>query len=144
MDQADSFGLTALGKAGTFTVEVLYHPNEGWLLSVESPAWCFEFALAHRGAVGELATFLHSHAGREQFAELVVGSIGGIVVRVVKDDEFADRFFLRAAGVAWLVEFTLVGGAAQEFMAAVADAATEFDAEVPVIKPRLRPGGQVS
>ena len=129
MVQANSYGLAALGKSGAFTVEVLDRRDGGWLLSVESPAWCFDFALAGPGAVGELAAFFGSHAGREAFAELVVGSFGGTVVRVVKDDEFPDRFFIRAAGGGSLVEFTLVGGAAQEFAAPVAEAAAEFGAE---------------
>ena len=129
MEQADSYGLAAPGTAGAFTVEVLSRPDGGWLLSVESPAWCFDFALAHPGSVGELAAFLRSHAGREEFAELLVGSLGGVAVRAVKDDEFADRFFLRAAGSGSLVEFTLVGGASHEFAAAVAAAAAEFGAE---------------
>jgi hypothetical protein len=131
VEQADSFGVAALGKAGTFTVEALSQPHGGWLLSVESPAWCFDFALACPAAVGELAAFLRSHAGRIGFAELAVGSFGGACVRVVKDDEFADRFFLRAAGGGSLVEFILAGPAAQEFAAAVAEAAAEFgpDAE---------------
>jgi hypothetical protein len=128
VEQADSYGLAAPGTAGAFTVEVLSRPDGGWLLSVESPAWCFDFALAHPDTVGALAAFLRAHAGRAEFAELVVGSLGAMAVRVVKDDEFEDRFFIRAAGGGPLVEFTLVGGAAHEFTAAVAVAAAEFGA----------------
>jgi len=129
VEQADSFGLAALGKAGAFTVEVLSRPDGGWLLSIESPTWCFDFALAGPATVGELAAFFRMHAGRTGFSELVIGSFGGSHVRVVKDDEFADRFFLRAAGGGMLVEFTLVDPAAQEFAAALAKAAAEFGAE---------------
>ncbi len=121
-----SFGLAALGKAGAFTVEVLSRPDGGWLLSVASPDWCFDFALTSPVAVGELAAFFRLHTGQTGFSELVIGSFDGAVVRMVKDDEFADRFFLRAVGVGSLVEFTLAGAAAQEFAAAVAEAAAEF------------------
>ena len=123
-------GLAASGKGGGFTVEVLSRPAGGWSLSVESPAWCVEFELAAPGTVGELAAFLRSHAGRAGFAELAVGTLGGLTVRVVKDDEFADRFFLRAAGGGLLVEFTLADGIECDFAQAVAEAAAEFDAEV--------------
>ena len=125
-----SFGLAASGKAGGFTVEVLSRPTGGWSLSVESSLWCVEFELATPGTVGELAAFLHSHSGRAGFAERAVGMLGGLTVRVVKDDEFTDRFFLRAAGGGLLVEFTLAGGIEGDFAQAVAEAAAEFDAEV--------------
>lgn len=125
-----SFGLAASGKGGGFTVEVLSRPTDGWSLSVESPVWCVEFELTTPGTVGELAAFLRSHAGRAGFAELVVGMLGGMTVRMVKDDEFTDRFFLRAAGGGMLVEFTLAGGIEGDFAQAVAEAAGEFDAEV--------------
>lgn len=124
--QEESYSLAALGKVGTFTVEVLSKRDGGWLLSVQSPAWCFDFALAGPAAVGELAAFFRSHAGRTGFSELVIGSFGAAAVRVVKCDEFADRFFLRAAGGGALVEFTLTNQAAEEFAAAVAEADGEF------------------
>jgi hypothetical protein len=127
--QDDNFGLAASGRGGRFSVEVLSRPAGGWSLSVQSPAWCVEFEVASPGTVGELAAFLRSHAGRAEFAELVIGMLGGLTVRMVKDDEFGDRFFLRAAGGGWLVEFTLAGGIEGDFAQAVAEAAAEFDAE---------------
>ena len=128
MKDASSFGLEALGKAGEFTVEVLSRSADVWLLSVESPGWCFAFDLADTGKVAELAGFLGSHAGRTEFAELAIGSFGVSAVSVVKDDEFPDSFFMRAAGDGLLVEFTLVGEAATDLGAAVAEAAAEFNA----------------
>ncbi|HEX4608601.1 MAG TPA: hypothetical protein VH092_10395 [Urbifossiella sp.] len=128
MEQTGNFGLAALGRVGAFTLEVLSRPEGGWALSVESPAWCFEFPLAGPAVVGELDAFFRSYAGRSEFSELVIGSFGVAVVKVVKDDEYADRFYLRAAGDGLLTEFTLVGLMAQEFAAAVAEAAAEFEA----------------
>ena len=66
--------------------------------------------------------------GRAAFAELALGSFGSTAVRVVKDDESADRYFLRAAGGGSMVEFTMVGGATQDFASAVAEAAAGFAA----------------
>lgn len=129
MVETEHFGLAASGRAGPFNVEVLEaisRPNGGWFLSVESSAWCFEFELSGPGAVGELAVFLGSNAGRTVFAKLLVGSFGTTDVFVIKDDEFADRFFIRAAGGGSLVEFTLVGEVALEFAASLEDAAAEL------------------
>ena len=129
MEKANSFSLAALGKAGEFTVEVLRRPDVGLLLSIESSEWCFAFNINGLCAVAELAAFLHLYAGREEFAELTIGSFGGASVRVVKDNECVERFFLRAAGLGLLVEFTLVGGLMREFAVAVAEAAAEFGEE---------------
>jgi hypothetical protein len=114
--------------SGGFTVEVLSRPVGGWLLSVQSPVWCVEFELATPGTVGELSNFLRSHVGRADFAELPIGTLGGLAVRMVKDSEFDDRFFLRATGSS-LVEFTVAGGMENDFARAVAEAAAEFDSE---------------
>jgi hypothetical protein len=129
MEHAGSFGLTALGTAGAFTVEVLSRPEGGWSLSVNTAAWCFEFPLIGPAAVGELAQFLRAHASNKRFVELTIGMFNGVAVRVVKDEEFADRFFIRSAGVGSLVEFSLVGQAAREFAEAAAEAAADFGAE---------------
>jgi hypothetical protein len=136
---ADSLSVAAVGKAGAYTIEVLSRPDGGLLLSIASPGWCLDFALARPATVGELAAFLTAHAGREGFAELAVGSLGGLGVRMVKDCEFTDRFFLRAWGEGVLVEFTLAGLAAGEFIAAVVEAAAEFEAAA---EPAPAPGGQ--
>lgn len=126
---ANSYGLAALGKTGVFTVELLNGSAGELLLSVESPAWDFCFELASRATPGALSVFLGSQLGRTEFAELPLGSFGGVSVRLVKDDEFEDRFFLRASGGGSSVEFTLVGAGVRDFTSAVRQAAEEFDAE---------------
>jgi hypothetical protein len=127
--QDGNFGFAASGRCGGVTVEVLSRPVGGWLLSVQSPVWCFDFELATPGTVGELSDFIRSHVGRADFAELPIGMLGGLAVRLVKDSEFEDRFFLRATGGGSLVEFTMAGGMEAGFARAVAEAAAEFDSE---------------
>ena len=125
-EPVDSSGVAGMGKAGRFTVEILGQDNI-WLLSVESPDWCANFRLVERERVAELATFLRTHVGRNEFAEMVIGSLGEMEVRAVKDDEFADRLFIRATGGGSLVEFSLVAEASQEFADAVTDAAQDLE-----------------
>ena len=126
MEDSNNFGLSALGIAGDLSVEVLSRPDGGWLLSIESTTWCFVFELSGPNAIGELAEFLQTYAGRAEFAEMAIGTFGGAVVRVVKDSEFEDRFFIRATCTGPMVEFTLVGNAAKDFVSAVVEVATEF------------------
>lgn len=127
MSEGTSLSLVALGKAGAITIEVDRRPDDGLLLTVEAPAWCLRFDLVGPGAVAELAEFLRAHSGKAEFAEFVVGSLAGMAVWVIKDDEFADRLFLRAAGDGALVDFTLSGETASDFAAAVTKAAAEVE-----------------
>ena len=122
----DASSLAALGKSGGVTVEVLSQADGRWSLAVDAPGWCVEFELTGSTTAGELAAFVRSHTCRTAFAELAVGTLGGMTVRVIKDDEFADRFFLCASGGGSVVEFTLVGGVAGDFIVALGDAAAEF------------------
>ena len=78
-------------------------------------------------SVADLARFLRTNDGREEFAELVIGAISEMPVRVVKDDVCSDRLSLRAAGGGSLVEFTLKGDSAKEFIEAVEQASAEFE-----------------
>jgi hypothetical protein len=126
VDSASNFGLAAIGRSGGFTVEVLSRREGGWLLSVDAPNWCCYFDLNGPASVADLAQFLQSHVGREEFAENVIGTLGGMPIRVVKDDESADRIYLRAAGGRSLVEFTLTGADAQAFKDAMVEASGEF------------------
>ncbi|MDB5335263.1 MAG: hypothetical protein JWN70_882 [Planctomycetaceae bacterium] len=126
MDDDDNFGLAALGTSGDFTVEVLCRSDDEYFLSVESRLWSFGFQLVDRSTVHQLGVFLRTHAGRTAFADLVVGDFGGEMVRIIKDDEFPDRFFLRAAGGGALIDFTFINGSADDFAVAVVEAAAEF------------------
>src|SRR5262245_11408794 len=104
-----------MGKAGAISVEVNRQCNGGWSLSIEAPEWCLAFDVAGPGSVAKLAEFLREHAGRAEYAEFAVGSLAGMAVRVVHDDESGDRLFLRAAGGGALVDFTLTGEIAGQF-----------------------------
>lgn len=120
--------LEALGRSGPVTVEVLAGPG-GRVLSVDSPAWSLDFRLP-AGGLAVLAEFLRAHAGRAAFAECVVGSFLGRPVRLIQDDEFADRLWLRVSDDGQLADFPLLGDAALGFAAAVAEAAGEAEAGV--------------
>src|SRR5262245_48203230 len=129
VDQVDKFGVAALGVQGIFTVEVLEGPPDRWWLCIDSPVWCFNFELARPAGVRQLSEFLGKHLDQAGFAELAIGSFHGAVVWMVKDDEFPDRFFLRAGGGGPLVEFTLAGEDIRAFVGAVSQ--TVEDLETP-------------
>ncbi len=73
-----------------------------------------------------MLAFLREHAGRLEFSEMVVGSFHNASVRLVKDDEFGDRFWLRASQDGLMVEFTLAADDLSEFTDAVAQAVEDL------------------
>jgi hypothetical protein len=121
MGAADLWSLEASGCAGEVVVEVLAGAG-GRILSLETPSWSLDFQLPD-GGLAELAAFVRAYAGRAEFAECVAGSFFGQPVVLVKDDEFADRFWLRVCGNGQLAEFPLVGEVSGWFAAAIAEVA---------------------
>lgn len=121
MAESATWTLIAVGRAGQVCVEVL-DGADGYDLSVDAPGWAFDFRLPD-GGVAVMAAFLHAHAGRAEFAECVAGSFLGHPVRLVQDDEFAHRLWLRVGSGGQLAEFALVGEAAGWFAAAVTEVA---------------------
>ena len=120
--EAQHYGVAAIGSAGRFTVEILETTDNpaARLMSIDAGGWSLCFALVERGDA-QVLSFLRKHAGRRVvFSELVIGSFLGAPVVLIKDDEFSDRFYLRAFANGHLLEFVLTADALTEFTEAVA------------------------
>lgn len=90
------------------------------------PSVELRFRIDGPGAVVALSRFLRDQYQRTVFAEMQVGTIFGVPVRIIKDDEHADRFWLRAAAGS-MIDVPIVGvvtndlvRAAEELMAEIA------------------------
>ena len=83
-------------------------------------------AMPARDDVARILSFLREHTGLLVFSELVVGSFHGAPVRLIKDHEFADRFWIRAFGDGDMVEFVLAADDLNEFTDAVAQAVQDL------------------
>jgi len=127
-DKPEHYGAAAIGRAGQFEVEIdeCLDGDDPLLMSIGTRGWQFRFALAERSAASRLFTFLREQTGRLQFSELLVGSFQGSRVLLIKDDEFPDRFFLRAIGDDVLADFTLLGDDVRDFAAAVSQAVDDL------------------
>src|SRR5688572_12124337 len=98
----------AVGKTSRFDVEIDAAVDDSDIqMSIGTRSWTFRFALSARDDVARILSFLREHTGRLKFSELAVGSFHGVPVRLIKDDEFADRFWIRAYGDGVMVEFVL-------------------------------------
>jgi hypothetical protein len=88
-------------------------------MCINSRDWSFTFALTSRDDARRILLFLQGHIAHSGSSELVVGSLHGTPVRLIKDDEFDDRFWLRANGNRYMVEFELAADDLTEFMDAI-------------------------
>ena len=97
-------------------------------MSIDAEAWSFSFGLSNRSDVDHIMAFLREHKGRLAYSKLEVGSLFNVPVLLIKDDEFADRFFLRSAGKGQLVNFTFVADELEDLLDATAQAAQDLQA----------------
>jgi len=122
------YGAAAVGRTSRFDVEIdeALRDATDLQMSIGTHSWTFRFALSARDDVARILSFLREHTGRLVFSELAVGSFNGAPVLLVKDDEFVDRFWLRARGVGQMVEFALAADDLVEFTEAVAQAVQDL------------------
>jgi hypothetical protein len=117
----------AVGKTSRFDVEIDAALDDSDIrMSIATRSWTFRFALSTRNDVARMLSFVREHTGRAVFSELAIGSFHGAPVRLIKDDEFADRFWLRAHGDGQMVEFVLAADDLTEFTDAVAQVAQDL------------------
>ena len=122
------YGAAGVGSTTRFDVEIdeaFDDPNDVQM-GIKARGWSFRFALSSRDDVARILWFLREHTGRLALSELVVGSFHDAPVLLIKDNEFADRFWLRASGDCVLVEFVLAADDLTEFTDAVAQAVDDL------------------
>jgi len=122
------YGAAGVGGTSRFDIEIDESLDDARDLhmSIRTRSWTFRFALSAREDVVRIHSFLREHTGRLEFSEIVVGSFQDAPVRLIKDDEFADRFWLRAYGTGPMVEFVLVADDLKQFTDAIAQAVQDL------------------
>jgi len=123
------YGATAVGRTSRFGVvidEAIDDPN-CVQMDITARGWSFRFSLSTRDDVSRILSFLREHTGSVVLSELVVGSFSDAPVLLIKDSEFADRFWLRAFRGDQMVEFVLAADDLTEFTDAVAQAVQDLE-----------------
>lgn len=110
------YGLVAIGRAGHLTVEILENCAASRLLSIETDGWTFSFALGEHDPA-EMLTHIRGHGTS---SELKVGLFCGVPLMLIRDNEYSDRYFLRAFRDGDLLEFVLTGEPLAQFRDALA------------------------
>jgi hypothetical protein len=91
-----------------------------WAMTIETQTWHLRFTIAGHSVAASLSDFLAAYRDRKEHHELVIGRFQNAEVRIVKDDEFADRFFLASAGGDDTMFITLGANSVTEMCGALA------------------------
>src|ERR1700734_4152479 len=105
------WGLLANGHAGQWHIEIdVSDAGDEWSIQFDGPKIYLNFALPDLRVVPNLLASLHeglsaTHTkvrsiGDADLGGITVGRMGGMSISMVKDDEFATRWFLIVAGEA--------------------------------------------
>ena len=107
-DNARRWGLAALGCYGSieFHLNEPIDHDEPWHLQLSGKGWQLIFDVAGAKAVRDFSKFVTEHTNRKIFAEYRAGLFQGADVAIVKDSEFADRFWLRICRAGQMAEIT--------------------------------------
>ena len=122
------YGAAGVGSSSRFDVAIDEAVDDAnhLQMSIEARGWSFRFALSTRDDAALMLSFLREHTGRVAFAEVVVGSFLGTPVSLIKDDEFSDRFYLRAFAGDQLLSFVLAADDLTGFADALAQAVQDL------------------
>lgn len=109
-DSAHGYGLAALGRHRSIAIDLdepIGHRGS-WHIQISGRNWELVFNVTNESAAREFSAFVKQHANRKIFAQQRVGSFQETDVVIVKESEFADRFWLRIIGAGQMVEVTFV------------------------------------
>jgi hypothetical protein len=94
------------------------------MLTLGLPSVELRFEIAGPDATQALSVFMRESYGRKVSAELQIGVLDGLLVRIIKDDEHADRFFISAAREG-MIHVTVVDPVAGDLVRATEELAAE-------------------
>lgn len=118
-----TFGLAALGRVGSVSIEVDENLNDRneLQMSVTTREWVLRFTLGSRDNVSQMVTFFSDAPEPRPCSELTVGSLLGAPMLLMRDQEYSDRFCLRSASDGNLVDIEFLNKNLRDFIAALVE-----------------------
>lgn len=102
-DNVSSVGLVAIGRAGDWEVSVDETTSgaDKWFAQIEGPSVYLYFEIASPGVIEEVLRFLDSPEAPsiDKRGDIEVGTFNETSVTLLRDDEFADRYFFCIGGI---------------------------------------------
>jgi L-rhamnose isomerase len=122
-----TWGLHALARSGEVALDLDESTDDRprtYMLTLAVPGVELRFEIASADASRRLSAFMGDNYGRKASAELQIGLLDGLPVRIIKDDEHADRFFIVAARDG-MIHLTLVDPVSGQLLSATKELAAE-------------------
>jgi hypothetical protein len=122
-----TWGLNSLARCGQVDLDLDESTGDGpltYMLTLGIPSLELRFGIAGPDAIRAINAFMRQNYGRKASHELQIGVLDGLPVRIVKDDEHADRFFI-IAGRESMIHVTVVDPVAGDLMRATEELAAE-------------------
>ena len=122
----EMWGVVAYGRCGQVELEIDESVDEPkrFVMEICLPAVKMCVVVADPGVAAALSQFLREHGNRRTFAKMQIGTIGDAPAWIIKDDEFADRLWIRA-GADWMIDVTIDDPLAGDFARAAEDLAAD-------------------
>jgi hypothetical protein len=95
-----------------------------YMLTFALPSVELRFQVSSLDAVQAMSSFFRENYGQRKVAELEIGVLDGVPVRIIKDDEHLDRFFISAAR-GGMIRVTVVDPVASDLVRAMEELAAE-------------------
>lgn len=128
-----SVALLANGASGSWEIAIDETASGGgrWWAQIEGPAAKFYFEIADVDIVAKMIDFIeHAQASSQTACSLVIGKPKENRVALVKDQEYADRFFFKLGpSDKPLAEFVLCNADIKEIAAALRQVQEDLDEE---------------
>lgn len=115
-----TWGLNSLARCGLVSLDLDESTDDApvaYALTLVLPNVELRFEIAGPVAVRAFATFMRENLGRKVSAGFHLGVLGALPLRIIKDDEHADRFFITTASTS-LVYVTIVDPIATDLVRA--------------------------
>lgn len=136
-DDSGGLALVATARSGAWEIsvsEAISGPDR-WVAEIESDATYVTFELSSPQVILDLARFLRPPvpaAAARLPGQLPLGTFNGLSVAILRDDEFADRHFIRIGeATGYVVRMTVAG----EGVRALEQAASEIARELGALRP---------
>ena len=126
-----TWGLYAVARSGQVALDVDNSVDDGpqtYMLTLAVPGVELRFEIPSADATQALSAFVGENYGRKVFAKMQIGVLDGLPVRMIKDDEHADRFFIIARRDG-MIHVTIVDPVAGELVRATQELAMEAAAQ---------------
>jgi hypothetical protein len=122
-----TWGLHVVARSGEVALDLDESTDDRprtYMLTLAVPGVELRFEIANADAARHLSAFMGENYGRKASAEMQIGVLDGLPVRIIKDDEHADRFFIIAARDG-MIYVTLVDPVAGQLVRATKGLAAE-------------------